>query len=189
MSYSEALRKLGLRPAGGNHRLFRKYVDEVWCISTEHFDPNRGRVAKLKRRRPVPLEQVLTSDSAYNRATLKRRLYEAGLKDRRCELCGQGEEWRGMLMSLILDRINGIPDDNRLENLRIVCPNCAGTLETHCGARTGSSSANVRCAEPSSFRDPGSSGIAPARAGRDTATAGARPDPSAARSNVRRTSS
>lgn len=111
MSYSEALRKLGLRPAGGNHRLFRKYVDEVWSISTEHFDPNRGRVAKLKRRRPVPLEQVLTSDSAYNRATLKRRLYEAGLKDRRCELCGQGEEWRGMLMSLILDHINGIPDD------------------------------------------------------------------------------
>ena len=135
MSYSEALRKLGLRPAGGNHRLFRKYVDEVWCISTEHFDPNRGRVAKLKRRRPVPLEQVLRSDSAYNRATLKRRLYEAGLKDRRCELCGQGEEWRGMLMSLILDHINGIPDDNRLENLRIVCPNCAGTLETHCGRK------------------------------------------------------
>ena len=36
-------------------------------------------------------------------------------------------------MSLILDHINGINNDNRLENLRIVCPNCNATLPTHCG--------------------------------------------------------
>ncbi len=36
-------------------------------------------------------------------------------------------------MSLILDHINGVRDDNRLENLRIVCPNCNATLDTHCG--------------------------------------------------------
>jgi hypothetical protein len=34
-----------------------------------------------------------------------------------------------------LDHINGIPDDNRLANLRIVCPNCAATLDTHCGRK------------------------------------------------------
>ena len=38
-------------------------------------------------------------------------------------------------MALILDHINGVPDDNRLENLRIVCPNCAATFETHCGRK------------------------------------------------------
>lgn len=38
-------------------------------------------------------------------------------------------------MSLILDHINGIPTDNRIENLGIVCPNCAATLDTHCGRK------------------------------------------------------
>jgi ribosomal protein S27AE len=64
---------------------------------------------------------------------LKTRIYKLGLKKRECELCGQGEIWKGKKMSLILDHINGIWNDNRLENLRIVCPNCNATLETHCG--------------------------------------------------------
>ena len=36
---------------------------------------------------------------------------------------------------MILDHVNGVRDDNRLENLRIVCPNCAATLDTHCGRK------------------------------------------------------
>ena len=84
-------------------------------------------------RTPIPLTEVLVVNSNYSRGTLKQRLYAEGLKVRRCELCGQGEGWRGRSMSLILDHVNGIPTDNRIENLRIVCPNCAATLETHCG--------------------------------------------------------
>jgi len=133
--YSEALRKLGLRPVGGNHHLFRKYVDEIWAIPTGHFDPERARRAASKRRRPIPLDDVLVPGSIYSRAKLKERLYESGLKARECELCGQGELWHGSRMSLIIDHINGIPDDNRLDNLRIVCPNCAATLDTHCGRK------------------------------------------------------
>lgn len=134
-SYTEAFRRLGVKPAGGNHKLFRRWVDDVWQIPTERFDPDHARDSSFRKRTPVPLEAILVECSTYKRASLKRRLYEAGLKERRCELCGQGEEWRGRRMSLIIDHVNGVPDDNRLENLRIVCPNCAATLDTHCGRK------------------------------------------------------
>lgn len=133
LSYSEVLRRLGMRPAGGNHATIRKYVEAVWRIPNDHFDPGAARVASLRRREAIPLKEILVEHSTYSRRRLKVRLYDQGLKRRQCELCGQGESWQGKTMSLILDHINGCATDNRLENLRIVCPNCAATLETHCG--------------------------------------------------------
>jgi hypothetical protein len=130
-SFAEALRRLGLGPSGGNWRTLQRRCRE-WSIATDHFDPyasSRGR------RGQVPLESVLVAGSTYSRWHLKRRLFEQGLKERRCELCGQGEVWQGRPMALIIDHINGTRDDHRLENLRIVCPNCAATLDTHCGRR------------------------------------------------------
>jgi len=134
-SYTAALRQLGMRPAGGNHKTLRRYVDEIWKIPTDHFDPRAARLRTLARSggRRKPLAEVLVRDSTYSRGTLKQRLYAEGLKARSCELCGQGEQWRDRTMALILDHVNGIATDNRLENLRIVCPNCAATLDTHCG--------------------------------------------------------
>jgi hypothetical protein len=81
----------------------------------------------------IPLAEILVRNSSYSRSNLKERLFREGLKSRRCEMCGQGEVWRERRMSLVLDHVNGVGNDNRIENLRIVCPNCAATLDTHCG--------------------------------------------------------
>ena len=130
VSWSEVLRRLGRRAAGGNHATVKRYAAR-WDIPTDHFDPHAAnRVATRPRR---PLSEILVENSTYQRGALKKRLYGEGLKERRCELCGQGEDWRGQRMALILDHINGVGNDNRLENLQIVCPNCAATLATHCG--------------------------------------------------------
>lgn len=122
-----------MRSAGGNWKTLRRYATEVWQIPVDHFDPRHFQVKALTHRVATPLDELLVEDCHYNRGRLKARLYEAGLKQRRCEMCSQGELWRGRSMSLILDHINGVATDNRLLNLRIVCPNCAATLDTHCG--------------------------------------------------------
>jgi hypothetical protein len=136
MNFSEALRKLGMRPAGGNHATLRRYAEQVWNISTAHFDPRAAQQDALRRaNQPRPIEEFLVEGSLCCRSSLKKRLLREGLMQPICEMCGQGEIWNGRRMSLILDHINGVANDNRIENLRMVCPNCAATLETHCAKK------------------------------------------------------
>jgi hypothetical protein len=141
-SYSEALLRLGLRPAGGNHATLKKYL-ALWGISTAHFDPWRN---VRPGRDATPLGELLVEGSTYPRNHLKRRLFAEGVKQRQCEMCGQGELWRGARMGLVLDHANGVWNDNRLENLRILCPNCNATLETHCGRKNKRERSERPCA-------------------------------------------
>ena len=127
----EALIMLGLRAAGGNYKTFKHYCSK-YEIDCSHFNPTEKRA----RTYTFSMEEILVKDSTYCRTKLKKRLYKEGFKSRECEMCGQGEEWRGKKISLILDHINGVWNDNRLENLRIVCPNCNATLDTHAGKNT-----------------------------------------------------
>jgi hypothetical protein len=120
----EAVEAMGLRAAGGNYNVFHKYVEK-------YNKSQRDKIGNI--RKTIPLAEILVENSTYDRTRLKNRLYNDGLKERKCEKCGQGEMWNEEKMSLILDHINGVHNDNRIENLRIVCPNCNATLPTHAG--------------------------------------------------------
>jgi hypothetical protein len=74
-------------------------------------------------------------------------LLQEGILENVCVLCGQDENWNGMKISLILDHINGIYNDNRIENLRIVCPNCNAGLDTHAGKNANKKNKEIKSDE------------------------------------------
>lgn len=125
------LQKLNLRSAGGNYKVINRYINE-YNLDISHFD-NGKFTSNSTPTNKKSLKDVLVENSTYSRSSLKNRLYNEGILERKCSLCGQDENWNGMKISLIIDHINGIHDDNRIENLRIVCPNCNAGLDTFAG--------------------------------------------------------
>lgn len=76
-------------------------------------------------------EDVFVENSTYARHRLKERIIKQELIPYECSVCGMPPEWQGKPMSFVLDHINGINNDNRLENLRFVCHNCDSQLPTY----------------------------------------------------------
>ena len=77
-------------------------------------------------------EDVFVENSTYARHRLKKRIYDDDLLDTtKCACCGQPPYWNGKELIFILDHINGINNDNRIENLRLICSNCDSQLPTY----------------------------------------------------------
>ena len=132
-SVAGVLRRLGYEPSGGMHRFISAHMRRLE-LDTSHFTGQswaKGRQLSTGFT-ARPLDEILVANSTYSSGNLRRRLIREGLKESRCEICGL-DSWRGEPVPLALDHVNGDPTDNRLENLRILCPNCHALTETWCG--------------------------------------------------------
>ena len=134
-SFGGVLRMIGLKDAGGNHAQIRKYIKEL-DLDVSHFKGrawNKGLKGIYKRR--IPLEKILVKNSSYHSFKLKKRLFGERLKNQWCETCGWAEKTENGYLPLELDHINGDRMDNRIVNLRILCPNCHSLTPTHRGRK------------------------------------------------------
>lgn len=144
VSYRAVLRALNLAPAGGNYSHVKARIKDLG-LNVSHFTGqswNRGW--KFDPRIPkMPLSDILVVDSTFQSHKLKQRLYEAGFKTPKCELCGWCEASVDSRVPVELDHINGVHSDNRIENLRILCPNCHSLQSTHRGKNKRAKHARV----------------------------------------------
>ena len=100
----------------------------------------RGDIIPRPRRAHVRTIDELMAAPSVRRTHLKDRLIREGLVQPRCAWCGI-DRWRGQALSLELDHINGNPPDNRLVNLRLLCPNCHSQTETYSGRNANGAAA------------------------------------------------
>jgi 5-methylcytosine-specific restriction endonuclease McrA len=91
----------------------------------------RGEIRPRPAGRPI----IELLDVGGSRTHIKQRLLRAGLLHNRCSQCGI-TEWLGEPLTIQIDHINGVHDDFRLENLRMLCPNCHSQTDTY-GNRNG----------------------------------------------------
>ena len=120
-TYEECLRNLGYTSKSGtSYGLLKQKINDMQ-IDVSHF---RSPKPTIRQR-----ENIFVENSTCNQSTL-RRWYLKEDVEYRCSICGQEPFWNGKELTLILDHINGYNHDNRLDNLRWVCPNCNYQLET-----------------------------------------------------------
>ncbi|NEE12104.1 HNH endonuclease [Streptomyces sp. SID7499] len=132
-SFAEVLRLLGRPDKGWQRAMLRQWIAREH-VDTAHFlgqAHNRGKHGMAPARRP---EEVLVRHDGNHRtktSLLRRALSSVGVPEQ-CVRCGIGPEWLGKPMTLEVDHINGDWSDDRLENLRLLCPNCHAVTSTWC---------------------------------------------------------
>lgn len=134
-SIAECSRKLGLGYLG--HQKAHEMTARLLGLSKDHMRVKEKDFTGRRSRRP--LEELLIADSDYtNSSGLRKRLINEGVFEPVCSGCKRAT-WINFLtgeeepMNLTLDHINGVNYDNRIENLRILCPTCHSYTPTFCG--------------------------------------------------------
>lgn len=124
-TFKEVFASLGMRNIGSN------FTTLVNRLKYENVDYTKFKNNKHKsRKRVISYNEIFCKDSNVSRYTVKKRCIEDKLINLNCALCGIDSNWNNKKLVLVLDHINGMHNDNRIENLRLLCPNCNSQTET-----------------------------------------------------------
>lgn len=135
-SASAAAQRLGIK-----YETYKKYAIRLGIFKTNQA--GKGISKPICDDRKFLLSDILNGKYPhYHSNKLRIRLIESGIKNNKCESCGLSE-WLGMKMRLELDHIDGNRYNHRLENLRILCPNCHSLTETYRGKNKSKNNASV----------------------------------------------
>jgi len=126
-SLIEVCRKAGIVPTTGNYDTLKNIIKKN-DVDISHFK----RISGIIQNKNCSIEDFLTNKVYITSFKLKNKLFKYGLKERKCECCGN-VEWQGKPIPLELHHVNGDNKDNRLENLQILCPNCHAFTDTYGG--------------------------------------------------------
>lgn len=120
-SMAEACSKLKL-----HFNTFARYAKKFGC-----YKPNMPGKGLIKNRPSYIKTQDILNNKHQNFQTfkLKNRLIKEGLKENKCECCGI-VSWNNKSLNMQLDHIDGNRFNHRLENLKILCPNCHAQTDT-----------------------------------------------------------
>lgn len=119
--------------SGSVGKNIKKRIREL-NLSVDHFTKSKSKRLENIGKSSYTLNEILIENSNYlNRGRLKIRLVKEGVLEYKCSCCNNKGEWLGKPITLQLDHINGICNDNRLFNLRFLCPNCHSQTETYSG--------------------------------------------------------
>jgi hypothetical protein len=130
VSNRQVLQRLNIIAAGGNYHTLKKAI-KFFNIDASHFTGQNLSGRKLPNRRK-PLEQYLVEGSEIQSNKLKKYLLEEKIFSPICNSCNLSN-WLTKPIALELDHINGNHSDNRLSNLRLLCPNCHAQTPTYRG--------------------------------------------------------
>ena len=129
---SESLRdlaeKIGYNKNGGSSIKLMKEIVEKFQLNISHFNGG-GRSKKLGKYR-TPTEDYIKGKIKVTTHKLRLRLIAEGYFEEKCNVCGN-TEWLGEKIPLELHHKDGDKDNNSLENLEIICPNCHVFTDTY----------------------------------------------------------
>lgn len=129
-SIRKVLQILGLVEAGGNYVQINSYIKE-YKIDKSHFTGKSWNTGIFLPTPAKPLKEILVKDSSFQSHKLKKRLFKEKIKKPKCEMCGWSKTSEDGRIPVELDHINRDRFDNRIENLRILCPNCHSLQSTN----------------------------------------------------------